>query len=96
MATSLAQGIQLTLMMGPIIPLPAPRVVLDALDSVEVHTSAGAASGFQLTFQFNSKSELNTIFLIAAGNSTSLATPPLRVLLIVTLERPRRSRCSTA
>jgi hypothetical protein len=85
MAASLAQGIQLTLMMGPIIPLPAPRVVLDALDSVEVHTSAGAASGFQLTFQFNSKSELNTIFVIAAGNSASLGTPPLRVLLIVTL-----------
>jgi hypothetical protein len=85
MAASLAQGIQLTLMMGPIIPLPAPRGVLDALDSVEVHTSAGAASGFQLTFQFNSKSELNTIFVIAAGNSASLGTPPLRVLLIVTL-----------
>ena len=85
MPASLAKGIQLTLMMGPIIPLPAPRVVLDALDSVEVHTSDGAASGFQLTFQFNSKSELNTIFVIAAGNSASLATPPLRVLLIVTL-----------
>jgi hypothetical protein len=81
----LAKGIQLTLLIGPIIPLPAPRVVLDALDSVEVHTSDGAASGFQLTFQFTSKSELNTIFLIAAGNNTSIATPPLRVLLIVTL-----------
>jgi hypothetical protein len=81
----LAKGIQMTLMMGPVIPIPAPRVVLDALDSVEVRTSDGAASGFQLTFQFNSKSELNTIFLIAAGNSASMATPPLRVLLIVTL-----------
>ena len=68
---------------------------MDALDSVEVHTSDGAASGFQLKFQFNSKSELNTIFLIAAGNSASLATPPLRVLLIVTLNG-RRSRSSTA
>jgi hypothetical protein len=85
MAASLAKGIQLTLMMGPIIPLPAPKVVMDALDSVEVHTSDGAASGFQLTFQFTSKSELNAIFLIAAGNSASMATPPLRVLLIVTL-----------
>ena len=49
MPASLAKGIQLTLMMGPIIPLPAPRVVMDALDSVEVHTSDGAASGFQLS-----------------------------------------------
>src|SRR5262245_13153091 len=85
MPAKLAKGIQLTLMMGPIIPLPAPRVVLDALTSVEVRSSDGAASGFQLTFQFDSKSELNTIFIIAAGNSTSMATPPLLVLLIVTL-----------
>lgn len=86
MASSLlAKGIQMTLMMGPVIPLPAPRVVMDALDSVEVHTSDGAASGFQLKFEFNSKSALNQIFLIAAGTGTSMATPPLRVLLVVTL-----------
>ena len=30
----LAKGIQLTLLMGPIVPVPAPRVVMDALDSV--------------------------------------------------------------
>jgi hypothetical protein len=81
----LAKGIQLSLFIGPVIPIPAPRVVLDALDSVEVRTSDSATSGFSLTFQFNSKSELNTIFLIAAGTNTSMATPPLRVLLVVTL-----------
>src|SRR6202045_952964 len=81
----LAKGIQLSLFIGPVIPIPAPRVVLDALDSVEVRTSDSAASGFSLTFQFNSKSELNTIFLIAAGTNTSMATPPLRVMLVVTL-----------
>jgi hypothetical protein len=90
MPVNLAKGIQLTLMMGPIIPLPAPREVIDALDSVEVHTADDTGSGFQLTFQFTSKSALNTIFLIAAGNSVSPATPPLRVLLIVTLNgRPQ-------
>jgi hypothetical protein len=81
----LAKGIQLTLLIGPIVPFPVPRVVLDALESVEVRTSAGAASGFQLTFQITAKSELNTIFLIAAGTNTSMATPPLRVMLVVTL-----------
>lgn len=81
----LAKGIQLTLLIGPIVPVPAPRVVLDALDSVQVTTAAGSASGFQLTFQITAKSELNTIFLIAAGTNTSLGTPPLRVMLIVTL-----------
>lgn len=85
MSDKLAKGIQMTLMMGPIIPVPAPRVVMDALSSVEVRTSDGAASGFQLTFQFTSKSELNTIFLIAAGNTASIGMPPLRVLLIITL-----------
>ena len=81
----LAKGIQLTLMMGPVVPVPAPRVVMDALDSVTVTTAAGTPSGFQLSFQFASKSELNTIFIIAAGQGTSIATPPLRVMLIVTL-----------
>src|SRR5262245_466622 len=85
MPASLAKGIQLTLLIGPIIPLTPPRVVIDALESVEVQTSDSGPSGFQLRFQFSSKSELNTIFLIAAGNNTSMATPPLRVLLIVTL-----------
>jgi hypothetical protein len=81
----LAKGIQLTLLMGPILPVPAPRVVMDALDNVQVTTAAGSASGFQLSFQFSAKSELNTIFLIAAGQGTSLGTPPLRVMLVVTL-----------
>jgi len=81
----LAKGIQLTLLVGPVVPLPVPRVVLEALESVQVTTAAGSASGFQLSFQITARSELNTIFLIAAGTNTSLATPPLRVLLIVTL-----------
>ncbi len=81
----LAKGIQLTLLMGPIVAVPAPRVVMEALDSVTVTTAAGSPSGFQLSFQFSSKSELNTIFIIAAGQSTSVGTPPLRVMLVVTL-----------
>ncbi|MGF1643981.1 MAG: hypothetical protein ACFCUJ_10075 [Thiotrichales bacterium] len=81
----LTKGIQLTLLMGPVVPLPVPRPVLDALESVTVTSAAGAASGFQLQFGFHSKSELNTIFLIAAGQNANLGTPPLRVLLIVTL-----------
>jgi hypothetical protein len=81
----LAKGITMTLLMGPIIPVPAPRVVMEALDSVTVTTAAGSTSGFQMSFQFSSKSELNTIFLIAAGTNTSIGTPPLRVMLVVTL-----------
>jgi hypothetical protein len=81
----LAKGIQLTLMIGPVIPVPAPRVVMDALDNVEVRTSAGEVGGFTLTFKFNSKSELNTIFIIAGAQNASPVTPALRVMLVVTL-----------
>ena len=79
------KGIQLTLLIGPVVPLPAPRIVLDALESVEVTTAAGSASGFQMSLQINSQSELNTLFLITAGQSTGLGMPPLRVMLVVTL-----------
>lgn len=81
----LPKGIQMTLLIGPIVPIPAPRVVMDALESVEVTTAAGSPSGFQLRFQFSSKSELNTIFVIAGAQNTGPATPPLRVMLVVTL-----------
>ncbi len=78
-------SIHLTLLMGPVVPVPAPRVVIDALQSVTVTTAAGAASGFQMQFSFNSSSELNTLFVIAPALSSSVATPPLRILLIITI-----------
>jgi len=81
----LPDGIQMTLLIGPVIPVPAPRVVMDALDNVEVRTAAGSPSGFQLTFNFSARSDLNTIFVIAGAQNTGPATPPLRVMLVVTL-----------
>lgn len=78
-------NIQLTLLMGPVIPVPAPRLVIESLQSVRVTNSAGSSSGFQMQFAFNSSSELNTIFLLTPALSSSVATPPLRVLLIVTI-----------
>jgi hypothetical protein len=81
----LAKGIQLSIMIGPVVPVPVPQMVIDALDSVTVTNSAGERSGFQMTFQFNSKSALNTFFIIAGATNSGPATPPLRVMLIVTL-----------
>jgi hypothetical protein len=78
-------SIHLTLLMGPVVPVPAPRVVVEALESVTVTTAAGSASGFQMQFSFNSTSELNTLFLIAPALNSTVATPPLRMLLIVTI-----------
>lgn len=82
----MVDGIYLTLLVGPVVPVPVPRVVLDALEGVTVTSAAGSASGFQLSFQFSSKSPLNTIFLLAAGQSTGIGMPPLRVILIVTIK----------
>lgn len=74
------KGYYLTLMIGPVVPVPAPKSVLDALTSVEVTTSAGSASGFQLSFTLNNRSPLHTLFLVAGAQ-----TPLLRVILIVTI-----------
>src|SRR6266550_4106209 len=74
------KGIYLTLMVGPVVPLPVPKVVMDALTSVKVTTSAGTASGFQLNFTLNNRSPLHTLFLVAGAQ-----TPLLRVIIIVTV-----------
>jgi hypothetical protein len=81
----MASAIHLSLLIGPVVPIPVPALMIEALDSVTATTSADSSSGFQLRFKINSKSALNTIFLIAAGQNTSVGTPPLRVVLIVTL-----------
>jgi hypothetical protein len=61
--------------------VPVPRAVIDALESVQVTSSAGSRSGFQLTFSLASKSPLYTFLVLAAGQ-----VPWLRVLLIATLK----------
>lgn len=76
------KGVYLTLLAGPVVAVPVPRLVLDALQSVEVTSSAGGStqSGFKLTFSFDSRSPLNTIFLVAGAQ-----TPLLRVIILATL-----------
>lgn len=73
------RGIHLTLMMGPVVPVPVPRIVLDALDSVEVQHNTDQASVFQLTFKFSSKSILNTILLLMGDIG-----PVVRTVMVVT------------
>jgi hypothetical protein len=75
------RNVHLTLLIGPTVPLPAPRPVIEALDAVTVTTSAGAKSGFQLTFTLSNDSPLHTILLIGA-NASPLA---LRVILVATI-----------
>jgi hypothetical protein len=76
------KGLNLSLMMGPGVPLPAPRLMLDALQSVKVTTESGdAQSGFELSFQVEKNSPLISLFMLSGG----AAIPFFRVLLIAAL-----------
>jgi hypothetical protein len=76
----MATAIYLTLLAGPVVPLPVPKIVLDALTEAEVTTSAGSPSGFRLSFTLSNKSPLHAAFLVAAGQ-----TPLLRVIVVLTI-----------
>jgi hypothetical protein len=73
--------VDLTLLVGPTVVAPVPRVVMEALQSVEVTTAAGARSGFQLAFTLSNHSPLHALLLVAA-NASPLA---LRVILVATV-----------
>jgi hypothetical protein len=77
----MADGVHLTLMIGPGLPIVAPRSVLDALESVQV-TSGTDRAGFQLTFTAGKASPLITTML-PAGYFDPIVT---RVIVIVTLK----------
>jgi len=66
--------------MGPVVAVPVPKEVIDALQSVQVTTSVGARSGFQLTFSLGKNSNFEKV-LIPAG----FFDPMIRVIIIVTL-----------
>src|SRR5438477_10956738 len=74
------KGVHLTLLIGPAVPLPPPRAVMDALVSVQV-TNGKDRSGFQLTFAVSKKSLLLTT-LLPVGYFDPMIT---RVIIIATL-----------
>ena len=76
----MASGLYLTLLAGPVVAVPVPKPVTDALTSVEVTVSDTGSSGFQLTFSLADRSPLQTMFLLAAGSPI----PMLRVILMAT------------
>ena len=77
------KGFYMTLMVGPVIPVPVPQSVLDALTSVKVMTTSEphAQSGFELTFDLSNKSPLHTIFLLTGGS----LPPVMRVIIVITV-----------
>jgi len=74
------KGIHLTLLIGPIVAVPIPRELTEALVSAQVTTAAGARSGFQLQFVFAKKSTIG-LALLPAG----FFDPGIRVIIIATV-----------
>jgi hypothetical protein len=77
----MASGLYLSLFMGPMEPIPAPKPVIDALVSVEVHINARGRSGFELSFTLSDRSPLQTFFLLASGSPL----PIFRVVIVATM-----------
>jgi hypothetical protein len=75
----------MTLWVGPVVPLRAPQAVLDALQSVRVTTQAVGTSGFELVFQVDVDSPLQTLFLLGGGG----IPPVIRVVVAVTVNGSR-------
>ena len=68
------------MLIGPAVPVPAPKQLMDALQSVQV-TNSKDRSGFQLTFAVSKQSLLQTT-LLPAGFFDPMIT---RVIIIVTV-----------
>jgi hypothetical protein len=77
----LLSGINLTLMIGPGVPLPVSADVLNALTGVQVTSNSEGPSAFQLQFTIEKNSPLLTLFLLASGAQI----PLVRVVIYVTM-----------
>jgi hypothetical protein len=78
----MSKGFYLSLLIGPVVPIPVSKDVLDALTSVQVITSSGTtASGFELNFSIGKNSPLITLFLLSGGS----IAPIVRVVIVVTI-----------
>lgn len=75
------KGVNLSLYIGPVIPIPVSVDVINALVSVKVTTTSGKASGFELTFNLTKNSPLNTLFLLTGGSVPNF----IRVMIVITI-----------
>jgi hypothetical protein len=74
------KGFYLSLMVGPSVPIPAPRQVMEALTAVQVTVGSGQRSGFQLTFGISMRSILAQSLL-----PSGYFDPSTRVIITVTV-----------
>lgn len=80
----MAKRVTLSLMVGPAVPIPVSRTVIDALQSVQVTTTTelGKPSVFQLTFAINNRSPITTLFMLSGGGGI----PLVRVVIIAIVD----------
>lgn len=74
----MSSGIRMQLYVGPAVPVPAPREVMEALTDVKV-TVSDRTSAFELRFRVGMDSPLHTLFLLSGG----IPVPLLRVVVAV-------------
>lgn len=77
----LLKSLQLTLMIGPVVPVTVPSTVLEALSEVEVKIEDVGQSGFQLIFSIDKRSPLQILFLLTGGMPLLF----MRVILVTTV-----------
>ena len=79
----MAEPVRLQLLIGPGVPVPAPRAVIDAVTHVTVESNSGETqSGFELALKISNRSPLQTLFLLTGGSSI----PIFRVVIAVTFK----------
>ena len=64
------KGVNLQLYIGPLVPIPAPRIVIEALSELTVTIKDVEQSGFQLSFTLSTTSPL-------AQTARRTRTPPI-------------------
>jgi hypothetical protein len=72
--------VHLSLLAGPMLPLPVPSTVVQSLKSAQVTVQSGQRSGFQLVFAISKRSPITTTFI-----PTGLLDPGIRVVLVATV-----------
>jgi hypothetical protein len=76
------KGIDISLSFGPGVPVPAPAHVIEAIERIHIEENAGdTPSGFEILFNVDKDSPLNTAFLLSGGS----AFPILRLALTATV-----------
>ncbi len=74
--------VNLSLYIGPVVPIPVSREVLDAVESVSVEAGSGdTQSGFEIVFKLSRRSPLHTLFLLTGGATI----PIVRVVIVATI-----------